>query len=466
MNSGVTLAPAPRRHHFGNVYQLEAFRRALKEAPGSLRELARAAHVSHALLIRIRDGHRGAHARSGRYCSHGVGGVGGYVHRAGRKPPRTKGGGVSLYRRKYRHNGRTCETSAWWASYYIDGKRYRESTGETAKKKAQDWERNRIVERAGSPVDPARAEELRFEDLHEAARAHYRRKQNRSTDRMERCFRRLASKFGGWRLNRITAGPIDQYAEECLERGDAPATINRDLAMLRLGFRRLHKKECNRHVPPIDFFTEDNTRTGFLEHAEYLTLRATLPPRLRPLLDTGYVTGWRVQALLSRTWADVDLEEGWLRIEGKDVKNKTGKAFPLGVIPLLRDSLEEQHAKKREIEKRTGRIVTALFFYHEGATAGQPIKDFRGAWKAASKAVGLEGLLFHDLKRSAARNLVRAGVPIPLAMELIGHKTASIFKRYCIVDETMLKEGAEKVGAYLAAQAGAPERKIAGGIGG
>jgi len=135
----------------------------------------------------------------------------------------------------------------------------------------------------------------------------------------------------------------------------------------------------------------------------------------------------------------VDLEAGLLRIEGSDTKNKSARVFPLDAIPLLRDSLEAQHARKREIEKRTGRIVTHLFFYYEGVKAGKPIKDFRGAWQVTTEAAGLEGLLFHDLRRSAARNLVRAGVPIPLAQQLIGHKTASIFTRYCIVDETMLR---------------------------
>ena len=57
---------------------------------------------------------------------------------------------MSVYRRRYTYNGRVCETSVWWCSYYIDGRRYRESTGETAKKKAKEWERNRIVARTGS----------------------------------------------------------------------------------------------------------------------------------------------------------------------------------------------------------------------------------------------------------------------------------------------------------------------------
>ncbi len=88
-----------------------------------------------------------------------------------------------------------------------------------------------------------------------------------------------------------------------------------------------------------------------------------------------------------------------------------------------------------------GRIVDALFFHDNG----RRVKDFRGAWEGACERAGHPGILFHDLKRSSARNLVRAGVPEHVAMRLIGHLTASIFKRYAIVDEAMLIEGAEKL---------------------
>ena len=164
-------------------------------------------------------------------------------------------------------------------------------------------------------------------------------------------------------------------------------------------------------------------------------------------------------------WRDVDLKAGLLRIEGSDTKGKKARVFTLGDVPILRESIEAQHAKKREIEKRTGRIVTHLFFYHEGAKAGRQIRDFRHPWRKATKAAGLEGLFFHDLRRSAARNLVRAGVPIPLAQKMLGHETPSIFTRYCIIDETMLREGASKLAAFFEGQAEEP-RKVAGTIGG
>ncbi len=76
-------------------------------------------------------------------------------------------------------------------------------------------------------------------------------------------------------------------------------------------------------------------------------------------------------------------------------------------------------------------------------------KDFSAAWNSARKRAGLPELIPHDFRRSAVRNLERAGVPRSAAMKLVAHKTESIYRRYAITDEVMLKEGAEKLAAFL-----------------
>jgi site-specific recombinase XerD len=81
--------------------------------------------------------------------------------------------------------------------------------------------------------------------------------------------------------------------------------------------------------------------------------------------------------------------------------------------------------------------------------AGRHILSFRKAWDAACEAAGLKGLRFHDLRRSAIRNMVRAGVPDRVAMAISGHKTRAILDRYNIVSGRGLAEAGEKIGAYL-----------------
>ena len=63
--------------------------------------------------------------------------------------------------------------------------------------------------------------------------------------------------------------------------------------------------------------------------------------------------------------------------------------------------------------------------------------------------VGLPELHFHDLRRSAVRNFVRAGVPQHVAMRITGHQTASMFRRYDIVDERDIAEAGEKIVKYF-----------------
>jgi integrase len=79
---------------------------------------------------------------------------------------------------------------------------------------------------------------------------------------------------------------------------------------------------------------------------------------------------------------------------------------------------------------------------------GTPIKFLYGAWRRACKAAGFPGMLLHDFRRTADRNLERAGVPRSSAMSMTGHLTESVYRRYALVDTTMLKEGGAKLQTF------------------
>jgi Phage integrase family len=132
--------------------------------------------------------------------------------------------------------------------------------------------------------------------------------------------------------------------------------------------------------------------------------------------------------------------------------------FPL--LPELRAVLERVVAATRELEEEKERVVPWLFHRE-----GERIRSFRRAWITACRRAGLARVVErdgrtivyplripHDFRRTAVRNLERAGVPRSTAMAMVGHRTESIYRRYAIVDETMLREGAERLTAFYRAQ--------------
>jgi integrase len=97
--------------------------------------------------------------------------------------------------------------------------------------------------------------------------------------------------------------------------------------------------------------------------------------------------------------------------------------------------------------ERSCHIVPWVFVRMVAEGRGGPLKptrivSFSKAWQGACRAVGCPGRIPHDLRRTAVRNLTRAGVPQVIAMKLTGHKTDSVFRRYDIVSPADLRAAA------------------------
>jgi integrase len=107
--------------------------------------------------------------------------------------------------------------------------------------------------------------------------------------------------------------------------------------------------------------------------------------------------------------------------------------------------LIDRRWEKRLFEKDANVRVTELVFHRDG----KPVGDFKKAWATACRAAGVPDKLFHDLRRTAARNMVRAGVPERVAMAVTGHVTRSMFDRYNIVSEDDLRMAAQKTTMYV-----------------
>ncbi len=106
----------------------------------------------------------------------------------------------------------------------------------------------------------------------------------------------------------------------------------------------------------------------------------------------------------------------------------------------LRHALEAQRAYTDKVQKERGCIVPWVF--HRD---GQQVKGIRKSWETACKRAGFADRLRHDFRRTAVRDLVRAGIPERVAMQMTGHKTRSVFERYNIVSDGDLSDAARKL---------------------
>jgi integrase len=328
----------------------------------------------------------------------------------------------------------------WWIKYPYKGLQNWESSGSTVERDALDLLKRRLaeIEMGGKPFVRSGVTVASLVALVVADYELRKLKDLQITRyRADAHVLRLA---GDIKAERFGSSHVHAYVTKRREEGASDTTINRELSIIRRGFTLGVQADPQlvAKAPHIPKLTEDNVRQGFLEPDRYQTLLAALPDRLKCLLVVGYHTGLRLGTLRSITWSQVDLAAGTIRIEARQTKQAQAQTVP--IYGDMRPWLEMQKA-----DRDANWPECPWVFHHRNRQIGKHVKG----WDEACDAAGIPRVLRHDLRRTAVRNMERAGIPRTVAMRITGHRTESMYRRYDIVNEADLKRAGDKMEQFF-----------------
>lgn len=255
-------------------------------------------------------------------------------------------------------------------------------------------------------------------------------------DLMARWKLHLAPVFGFMLAANVSTDLVNRYIDVRQQEGASNASINRELAVLKRAFYL--GMECTppkvQNVPHFEMLKENNTRKGFLDADDYESLSRECGKFglwMRTSFELGYTYGWRHAEVLGLRVNQVSITDQVIRLNPGETKND--EAREVNLTATLLELLKQCIQGKRDDDP----VLTR--------DNGRPVRDFRGAWESATTKAGKPGLLFHDMRRTAIRNMVRAGISEKVAMQISGHKTRSIFERYNITDQRDVKEAVSRI---------------------
>jgi integrase len=304
---------------------------------------------------------------------------------------------------------------------------------EAANDKAADralraWVDKRDQQAQGGPAVPmSKLFDLHLSDL--------RRMKRKDIITVKRRIEGHLAEFGNLDASKIRKTHIREYIDKRVEAGASNGTINRELSAIRRSLNLGLEEELVPRVPVIKPLKESDPRQGFVEEALYRAMLRELPPHAQPLWVFSYFTGMRLGEVrrLERAWFD------WTRM-----------------VIVIPERLNKNN-KRRYIPVYDDMVPVAKMAWTSGDPAcpflfqrdGKKIKSIRSAMENAAARLK-QPILFHDLRRTAVRNMERAGIPRRTAMQVSGHLTESVYIRYSIGKEDDALEVGQQMATYHA----------------
>ena len=322
----------------------------------------------------------------------------------------------------------------WWLEYYQDGQRRRERIGPNKEAAEQRYREIKSALTEGRFIQKSPDARTRFKDLAAWYLELSEVKAKRSYDLdCQSLNNRLLPFFGDRLFRDISPALVEAYRQRRLGQPSGrapygptkPASVNRELACFKTLFRKaVNNGKAERNpAQGVKLLKENNERDRILSPDEYIRLLAHSPAHLAPIVKVGYYTGMRTGEILELTWGQIDLREGFIKLEAGDTKTQAPR-----LVPLTRELVTMFRAMPR------GLPGVKVFTYE-----GRQIGSVKTAFRASCRRAGIEDFTFHDLRHSAINNWRLQGHDYFRIMAATGHKTMIVFKRYNTVSREELR---------------------------
>jgi integrase len=349
----------------------------------------------------------------------------------------------------------------WWYSFVFRGQRVQASTKVGNRREAENIEKAAWTQLARGEVgieEKPIAERKTIGQLLDTVVEDFKVRQ-KANEKNLKLIATVREELGNRWADSLTAAGVREYIATLRNPGKqkkkgrhskslADPTIKHRLQILATAFElenaaREEKKIDPLVVPRFPKLSSGGCRSGFLDRTSFDVLRSYLPAELQDFTLFGYLTGWRKGAIATLEWSDV--RDGNIYLRG--VHSKNGEPYYVPVVGEL-TQLVDRRKDARSVKTDSGVVLCSLVFHR----VGLPVLEFRKSWATACKKAGCEGRLFHDLRRSAARNLIRSGVSKDVAKQVGGWKTDSMFSRYNVTGEEDLRDAMQKVTQFHKAE--------------
>lgn len=252
----------------------------------------------------------------------------------------------------------------------------------------------------------------------------------------------LREAFGAFHANALAPEQVDAWRAQMCEAGYSQGTVDRILRVLRAAYHLAVDDHKVDRMPRISLYAPDDRRLGFVEGPEFEAIHRALAQLDEVIADMwvfSYWSGRRPGELEALTWPAVDLTRRTLTIERP--KRRRDQA-PKSWIVVLEGELWAVIERRLAVQRAEGRIVPHVFH-----RAGRPIDhNYRNRiFDRARQAAGFPGRIWYDLRRSAARDLINAGVDQATVMATLGHTSPAMFARYGIRVDRDLRSAQQRL---------------------